>query len=115
MFGSRTNWRLDPNRFAQALEAHRRASKDLLDLTVSNPTECGISYPEREILATLADPRALVYSPEGKGHREAREAVANCYVGRTGFAGHGERVDPECIVLTSGQSEAYRHIFCLLC
>ena len=115
MFGSRTNWRLDLNRFAQALEAHRRAGKDLLDLTVSNPTECGISYPEREILAALADPRGLVYSPEGKGLREAREAVADYYVGRTGFAGQLERVDPECIVLTSGTSEGYSHIFRLLC
>src|SRR5712664_928443 len=115
MFGSRTNWRLDPNQFAQALEAHRRAGKDLLDLTVSNPTECGISYPEREILAALADPRALVYSPEGKGLHEAREAVADYYVGRTGFAGQGERVDPECIVLTSGTSEGYSHTFRLLC
>ncbi len=115
MFGSRTNWRLDPNQFAQALEAHRRAGKELLDLTVSNPTECGISYPEREILAALADPRALVYSPEGKGLHEAREAVADYYVGRTGFAGQGERVDPECIVLTSGTSEGYSHTFRLLC
>src|SRR5467141_1632100 len=115
MFGSRRNWRLDPNQFAQALEAHRRAGKDLLDLTVSNPTECGISYPEREILAALADPRALVYSPEGKGLHEAREAVADYYVGRTGFAGQGERVDPECIVLTSGTSEGYSHTFRLLC
>jgi aspartate/methionine/tyrosine aminotransferase len=115
MFGSRTNWRLDPNQFAQALEAHRRAGKDLLDLTVSNPTECGISYPEREILEALVDPRALVYSPEGKGLREAREAVADYYLGRTGFAGQGVRVDPECIVLTSGTSEGYSHIFRLLC
>src|SRR6266853_4074429 len=115
MFGSRTNWRSDPNQFAQALEAHRRAAKDLLDLTVSNPTECGISYPEREILAALADPRALVYSPESKGLREAREAVADYYLGRTGFAGPGERIDPERIVLNSGTSEGYSHIFRLLC
>jgi alanine-synthesizing transaminase len=115
MFTSRTNWRLDPNRFAQALEAHRRAGKELLDLTVSNPTECGVSYPEREILAALADPRALGYSPESTGLREAREAVADYYVGRTGFAGPGDPVDPERIVLTSGTSEGYSHIFRLLC
>jgi alanine-synthesizing transaminase len=115
MFGSRTNWRLDPNRFAQALAAHRRAGKELLDLTVSNPTECGVSYPEREILAALADPRALGYSPESKGLREAREAVADYYIGRTGFAGQGEAVNPEDIVLTTGTSEGYSHIFRLLC
>jgi alanine-synthesizing transaminase len=115
MFASRTKWRLDPNRFAQALEAHRRAGKELLDLTVSNPTECGLAYPEREILAALADPRALVYSPESKGLSEAREAVADYYRGRTGFAEPGERVEPERIVLTSGTSEGYSHIFRLLC
>jgi alanine-synthesizing transaminase len=115
MFGSRTKWRLDPNRFGQALEAHRRAGKELLDLTVSNPTECGVSYPKREIVAALADPRALAYSPESKGVREAREAVADYYNGRTGFAGPGERVDIERVVLTSGTSEGYSHIFRLLC
>jgi alanine-synthesizing transaminase len=115
MFASRTNWRLDPNRFTQALEEHRRTGKELLDLTISNPTACGLSYPEAEIVAALADPRALVYSPESKGLREAREAVADYYVGRLGFAGPGERVNPERIVLTSGTSEGYSHIFRLLC
>lgn len=67
MFASRTNWRLDQNRFTQALEEHRRSGKELLDLTVSNPTACGLAYPEREIVAALGDQRALVYSPESKG------------------------------------------------
>ena len=115
MFASRTKWRLDPNQFAQAFEAHRRAGKELLDLTVSNPTECGLVYPEQEILAALADPRTLQYSPESKGLTKAREAVADYYRGRLGFAGPGERVDPERIVLTSGTSEGYSHIFRLLC
>jgi alanine-synthesizing transaminase len=115
MFASRTKWRLDPNQFAQELDAHRRAGKEMLDLTVSNPTECGFVYPEQEILTALADPRVLVYSPESKGLREAREAVADYYRGRPGFAGPGARVDPERIVLTSGTSEGYSHIFRLLC
>jgi hypothetical protein len=66
MFSSRTNWPLEPNRFAQALENHRRSGEQLLDLTASNPTECGFAYPETEILAALADPRALIYRPESK-------------------------------------------------
>src|ERR1700731_3006792 len=114
MFASRTKWRLDPNQFAQALEAHRRAGKELLDLTASNPTECGLVYPEQEILTALADPRALVYSPDGKGLRKAREAVADYYRERAGFAGPGERVDLERIVLPSGASEGYSQIFRLL-
>jgi alanine-synthesizing transaminase len=115
MFASRTNWPMDPNKFTQALEAHRRSGKELLDLTVSNPTVCGLAYPEEEIVTALADRRALEYCPESKGLREAREAIAGYYRGRAGFAGSGERVDPERILLTSGTSEGYSHVFRLLC
>src|ERR1700688_45797 len=86
MFASRTNWPLERNRFSLALENHRRTGAKLFDLTASNPTTCGFAYPEHEILAALADPRALTYRPESKGLREAREAVANYYRGRAGFA-----------------------------
>ena len=87
----------------------------MLDLTVSNPTACGFVYPEREILAALADPRALEYKPESKGLAETRAAVAGYYAGRRNFLGAAGEVDPERIVLTSGTSEAYSHVFRLLC
>jgi alanine-synthesizing transaminase len=128
MFASRTNWRFDPNLLAQALERHRQSGRALLDLTVSNPTTCGFAYPQREILAALADARALTYSPESKGLPEARAAVAEYYRGRVGFAGasaasgesadvpgKGTVIDPERIILLSGTSEAYSHLFRLLC
>ena len=115
MFATRTNWRLETNRLARALEEHRRSGKELFDLTASNPTTCGFAYPEREILAALADPRGLVYRPESKGLREAREAVAEYYRGRQGFSGAIQQIDPERILLASGTSEAYSHIFRLLC
>jgi alanine-synthesizing transaminase len=115
MFASRTNWRLETNRLTQALEEHRRSGKELFDLTASNPTTCGFDYPERGILAALADPRGLVYRPESKGLREAREAVDEYYAGREGFSGSSARIDPERILLASGTSEAYTHIFRLLC
>src|SRR5579864_2677884 len=115
MFASRTNWRLETNRLTRALEEHRRSGKELFDLTASNPTTCGFAYPEREILAALADPRALVYRPDSKGLREAREAVAEYYAGRVGFSGSSAPIDPERILLASGTSEAYSHIFRLLC
>jgi alanine-synthesizing transaminase len=115
MFASRTNWCLETNRLTRALEEHRRSGKELFDLTASNPTTCGLAYPEQEILAALADPRGLVYRPESKGLREAREAVAEYYAGRAGFSGSSARIDPEHILLASGTSEAYSHIFHLLC
>jgi len=115
MFASRTNWRLETNRLTRALEEHRRSGKELFDLTASNPTTCGLAYPEREILAALADSRGLVYRPDSKGLREARDAVAEYYAGRAGFSGSPARVDPDHILLASGTSEAYSHIFRLLC
>ena len=115
MFASRTNWRLEPNRFTRALEEHRRSGKEMFDLTVSNPTVCGFAYPEEEILAALAGRGALRYAPESKGLRGAREDVAAYYIGRKGFNGACGSVDPERILLTSGTSEAYSHIFRLLC
>ena len=115
MFASRTNWHLEPNRFATALEEHRRRGKPLFDLTNSNPTTCGFSYPEERIFAALNDRRALHYEPESQGLRQAREAIADYYRGRPGFVGGERLVDPGRIVITSGTSEAYTYIFRLLC
>jgi alanine-synthesizing transaminase len=115
MFASRTNWRLNPNRFTQALEEHRRSGKQLWDLTVSNPTACDLVYPGREIVAALADRRTIEYHPESKGMLEARKAVSDYYRGRMEFSASGGGVDPERILLTSGTSEGYSHIFRLLC
>jgi aspartate/methionine/tyrosine aminotransferase len=115
MFASRTNWKLEQNRFTQALESHRRSGKALLDLTASNPTDCDFEYPQGEILSAFADPRALRYAPESKGMRSAREAVAAYYAGRPGFGICSGSMDPERIILTAGTSEAYSYIFRLLC
>jgi alanine-synthesizing transaminase len=138
MFASRTHWRFDPNLLTQAIERHRQSGRAILDLTASNPTTCGFAYPQREILAALADPRVLTYSPESKGLPEARAAVAEYYRGRAGArgeraemtageraekaigadaaaSGKGAHVDPERIVLLSGTSEGYSHLFRLLC
>lgn len=117
MFASRTNWRLEPNRLAIALEEHRRRSRPLFDLSNSNPTTCGFRYPEARIFAAMSNRRALRYEPESKGLRTAREAIVDYYRGRPGFsaAGAGMNIDPEQIVITSGTSEAYDHVFRLLC
>lgn len=136
MFASRTDWRFDPHLLTQALERHRQSGRALLDLTASNPTTCGFSYPQEKILAALADARALTYAPESKGLPEARAAVAEYYRGREGFTGagaavpgegadvpgkgagvpgKGTEIDPERIFLLSGTSEGYSHLFRLLC
>src|SRR3984893_2452079 len=110
MFASRTNWPLERSRFSLALENHRRTGAKLFDLTASNPTTCGFAYPEQEILAALADPRALTYRPESKGLREAREAVANYYRGRAGFASpESQRVDAHLAHRGRGEDASPAH------
>ena len=67
MFADRTNWNLAPNRLSEALARHRRAGKSLIDLTASNPTECGFAYDTGAILRALSSHAALTYEPEPKG------------------------------------------------
>jgi alanine-synthesizing transaminase len=108
-FANRTNWNLAPNSLSEALARHRAAGKSLLDLTVSNPTECGFAYDQKAILDALRNPDALKYAPAPRGLVLAREAVAEYY------ADHGARVSAEDILLTTGTSEAYSWVFRLLC
>src|SRR6266852_4894909 len=109
MFAKRTNWNLTPNRLSEALAAHREAGKPLLDLTVSNPTECGFEYDGSEILGALSDPAALSYHPDPRGLESARRAVAGYYAERK------EHVSVEDIFLTTSTSEAYSYVFRALC
>ncbi len=109
MFAKRTNWDLRPNRLSEALAAHRAAGKPLLDLTVSNPTECGFEYDSSAILNALSNPAALSYEPNPKGLESARRAVAGYYSDR------GENVSVEDIFLTTSTSEAYSYVFRTLC
>jgi alanine-synthesizing transaminase len=108
MFSQRTDWRLVPNRFSQALEEARASGKSILDLTASNPTRVGIEPDETAILNALYNRSSLDYEPQPKGLRSARLAVADYY------REHGENIDPEGVVLTSGTSEGYSHVFRLL-
>ena len=111
MFARRTNWKLAPNRLTQALQRRRAAGADILDLTESNPTRCGLRYDESEILSALGQPESLQYQPDPKGLRSAREAVAAYYAERPAAA----TTDPDHIALTTSTSEGYSFVFRLLC
>jgi aspartate/methionine/tyrosine aminotransferase len=114
MFSSRTNWDLTPNRLAAELARMRARGREVLDLTESNPTRCGLKYHRRAILKALGSPAALQYHPDPRGMRAARQAVAE-YYRRRGTGAASRRVDPESILLTAGTSEAYSFLFRLLC
>ncbi len=108
-FARRTSWDLTTNRYTEALDAHRRAGRELLDLTASNPTTIRLQYRDDVLLRALANRDALRYEPQSKGLLAAREAVAAYYAER------GSRISPDDLVLTTSTSEAYSFVFRLLC
>jgi alanine-synthesizing transaminase len=108
MFSHRTDWKLTPNRFTQVVEEVRASGKEILDLTVSNPTRAGIEFDGPAILDSLRNLKSLDYDPQPKGLLGAREAVAEYYGER------GETVNPEHLVLTASTSEGYSYVFRLL-
>ncbi|GLH71878.1 aminotransferase [Geothrix limicola] len=94
-----------PNALTASLAALKAGGREILDLTVSNPTRCGFAYPEAEIRTALSAPTVLSYDPDPQGSRTAREAIARHH-------GHGLRA--EDLLLTASTSEAYGLLFKLL-
>jgi len=101
-FSSRVQWGTERSRIARALAARHGS---ILDLTQSNPTDAGLSYPP-SLIEALADLRALRYEPTPLGLSLARESISEYY---------GGAVTSEHLILTASTSEAYSWIFKLLC
>ena len=111
MFSRRTNWPLAPNAFTRALDEVRTSGKQIIDLTISNPTEAGIHLDADIVLGAITDPAAMRYDPQPRGLLEARQAVFRYY-----RESHDVfDLDPERLVLTTSTSEAYSYVFRLLC
>ena len=108
-FSTRTDWNLAENDLTRRVRRRRAAGLEVLDLTVSNPTECGFHYDAAALLAPLADPAALRYTPESFGTAAARAAVALYY------RDHGAEIPVPQVCLTTSTSEAYSFLFRLLC
>jgi alanine-synthesizing transaminase len=109
MFSRRTKWNLTANRLSRALDAHRASAKRLLDLTISNPTECGFACDADAIFRALSNPAALHYNPDPRGLHNARAAIAEYYGARA------SRIEANDIFLTTSTSEAYSFAFRVLC
>jgi alanine-synthesizing transaminase len=109
MFANRTNWNLTANRLSKAVAGHRASAKPLLDLTASNPTECGFQYATHAIMRALCSSRKIEYRPDPKGLETPRRGVAQYYTER------GAKASPGNMVLTTSTSEAYSFVSRLLC
>ena len=108
MFSPRLPAHLESNALARALDRARSAGRTLIDLTISNPTQAGVTY-RAEMFQALSNPVVSRYVPEPFGLRSAREAVATEYVRR------GVPISWNCVVLTTSTSEGYSLLFKLLC
>lgn len=111
MFSHRTDWKLTPNRFTEAQQELRAAGMEVLDLTVSNPTQVGLAYDDEAIMQALIRPEALEYDPQPKDLPGARQAVASYYREQH----EAFDMDAESVILTTSTSEGYSYVFRLLC
>jgi alanine-synthesizing transaminase len=107
MFSSRIPSDLTPNRLTAVLRDVQKAGRRVIDLTQSNPTRAGLAYPP-DLLGPLSHPRGLLYQPDARGLRDARDAVV------TDYARRGLQVSPDRVVLTCSTSEAYSLLFKVL-
>lgn len=108
MFSSRMPGELEPNRLARAVHRARGDGRLRFDLTASNPTRAGFTYPAA-LLQPLSASDARVYEPHPRGLPFARDAVVRDYARR------GISVARDRVVLTASTSEAYSILFKLLC
>src|SRR5215207_8759367 len=97
-----------PNALSQAIDVLSRSGTSYIDLTESNPTRAGISYPD-DLLQPLSSPAALRYEPHPLGLATAREAIAADCARRAAV------VTPGQVVLSASTSEMYAWLFKLLC
>jgi alanine-synthesizing transaminase len=108
VFSRQTEFPSEPNVVVRRRSELVDAGRPILDLAGSNPTVVGLDF-DTSILAALADPRGLRYAPEPLGSRQAREVLSR----RWHELGHAQAL--ERIVLSASTSEAYSHLFKLLC
>lgn len=108
MFSRRSAWTSSPSPFAAAIAEARASGRELLDLSVSNPTSAGLCHPP-SLYSRVGDPDDARYEPASRGLLRAREAVADYYRAQRGLG-----VDPAELCLSASTSEAYAAAFSIL-
>lgn len=109
VFSRRLPWEQPEN----ALAVLQRSAEGgaFIDLTVSNPTQVGLTYPTEALRQALAPPELIDYQPAPRGLLATRAAIA---ADQQRHAGR-RAVDPERLLVTASSSESYGWLFKLLC
>lgn len=108
-YSSRLAWNSPENRLSMLRRRLADSGRQILDLTGTNPTTCGLGNWDAAIAAAMGCPGSALYQPDPAGLAIARAAVANDY------ATLGAAVHPDSLVLTASTSESYSFLFPLLC
>ncbi|HEY1332929.1 MAG TPA: pyridoxal phosphate-dependent aminotransferase [Myxococcaceae bacterium] len=109
MFSARTSWDRTQNLLAARLEVLTRRGTPPIDLTASNPADCGLAPDEGWLHGVLAFRALGAYAPEPLGQVGARQALAR------DLTRLGAHLEPGQLVLSASTSEAYGWLFALLC
>ena len=108
-YSERLPWSAPKNAYSLLLLQRRLAGANLLDLTLTNPTEAFADYPHKDIAGAFGAIADFQYEPDAFGSLNARRALTDWY------AAQGMRTNPNHIALTASTSEAYSVLFKLLC
>lgn len=108
-FARRVQWETASNPLTHCHTQLLKENVSLLDLTCTNPTQCGFKYPSHWFDKLSHGSSNVTYNPTSLGLMSAREAVVAYY------GTHGHNVSVDQILLVSSSSEAYSNVFRLLC
>jgi alanine-synthesizing transaminase len=108
-FSQRFPFSATPSPLAEAFEARRASGLPLIDLSRSNPTQCGLLPGLPDLGEPLAAGARLAYSPQSAGAANTRQAIVRYYAEE-----FGARLQPQQIVLTASTSEGYSYCLKLL-
>jgi aspartate/methionine/tyrosine aminotransferase len=103
-FSLRLDHDLSPGRLQRALDQARTSGAPLIDLTCSNPPQCGLGPAPDALAQALTAPRVAEYHPDPRGMPETREAVARYYADR------GLATEPQDIFLSASTSQSYAEL-----
>lgn len=111
-----------PNGWARASAALRDSGAEFWDITVSNPTNVGLTWDCRGVAEAIRCSPVAIYAPHSLGSPRTREAIARhlrqpATVNEYGFVdcARSRAYEPSRMMLTASTSESYSFLFKLLC